>query len=221
MSIENICIENKHANFTETIESLSSCKQFSNKLDISFEKNSEYKETDNNFVIHLDDGEHQGIEKLTSVVDICRICLENSDNLIAPCECSGTMKYVHESCIVKWLTQPTEKNLGVKSTCEICLSEVVVKPLGYKPIYKWTFPKNSFDFMVYAFTLYTLIVLAFLVLVFWMVSQKCHTSTCLSLYTICIIAFVYFLYHCKREDYPLKLIRSILSANQVWKVYHV
>ena len=43
----------------------------------------------------------------------CRICYEPGE-LISVCECSGTMKYVHEECIVKWI------RLSQRETCEIC-----------------------------------------------------------------------------------------------------
>jgi hypothetical protein len=33
----------------------------------------------------------------------CRICLDNEgDDLIAPCHCKGTQKYVHRSCLDNW-----------------------------------------------------------------------------------------------------------------------
>ena len=34
----------------------------------------------------------------------CRICLEtdHQNNLIAPCDCSGTQKYVHIDCLNQW-----------------------------------------------------------------------------------------------------------------------
>ncbi|KAL6888610.1 hypothetical protein ACP4OV_009636 [Aristida adscensionis] len=33
----------------------------------------------------------------------CRICLDNEgDDLIAPCRCKGTQKYVHRSCLDNW-----------------------------------------------------------------------------------------------------------------------
>ena len=33
----------------------------------------------------------------------CRICLDNEgDDLIAPCNCKGTQKYVHRSCLDNW-----------------------------------------------------------------------------------------------------------------------
>jgi len=46
----------------------------------------------------------------------CRYCLEddNLSALLAPCACKGTMQYVHEACLVNWLT------CGGKSRCEVC-----------------------------------------------------------------------------------------------------
>ena len=36
----------------------------------------------------------------------CRICLEDDirDNMIYPCKCSGTSKYVHKTCLNQWRT---------------------------------------------------------------------------------------------------------------------
>eukprot|EP01016_Furgasonia_blochmanni_P056318 TRINITY_DN9582_c0_g1_i2.p1 TRINITY_DN9582_c0_g1~~TRINITY_DN9582_c0_g1_i2.p1 ORF type:complete len:245 (-),score=10.33 TRINITY_DN9582_c0_g1_i2:94-828(-) len=49
----------------------------------------------------------------------CRICLNTSsadhDTLVAPCKCSGSMKYVHTACIQTWAMT---KSLPV--SCEIC-----------------------------------------------------------------------------------------------------
>ena len=48
---------------------------------------------------------------------ICRICLQEEPKgiLISPCNCTGTMHYVHEKCISKW-QKLKENNLK----CEIC-----------------------------------------------------------------------------------------------------
>ena len=64
----------------------------------------------------------------------CRICL-NSDKgrLVAPCRCSGTIKHIHQGCLMKWLKEkypskfsallkcPTSKNTGLQ--CELCKYE--------------------------------------------------------------------------------------------------
>jgi hypothetical protein len=48
----------------------------------------------------------------------CRICHEISDEdkMISPCECSGSIKYVHEECIQKWI------NIKRSKICETCKS---------------------------------------------------------------------------------------------------
>lgn len=43
----------------------------------------------------------------------CRICLEGGGNMISPCNCDGSMKYVHAECITTWVATG-------KDTCEIC-----------------------------------------------------------------------------------------------------
>jgi hypothetical protein len=37
--------------------------------------------------------------------EICRICydLESKEQLYTPCKCSGTIEYVHQSCLEKWI----------------------------------------------------------------------------------------------------------------------
>lgn len=68
----------------------------------------------------------------TNIVEhmVCRICLvgeEDSDPLISPCNCGGTMKFIHLSCFQKWISSRTIKKIHdnshsyfVKSlTCEI------------------------------------------------------------------------------------------------------
>ena len=64
----------------------------------------------------------------------CRICLGEEDlqekdgQLIAPCKCSGTMKYIHLSCLKNWLDQKKQVREGDHFTsfmwegleCELC-----------------------------------------------------------------------------------------------------
>uniref|UniRef100_A0A8C9FK71 RING-type E3 ubiquitin transferase n=1 Tax=Pavo cristatus TaxID=9049 RepID=A0A8C9FK71_PAVCR len=39
--------------------------------------------------------------------DLCRICQMSSastdNNLIEPCKCTGSLQYVHQECMKKWL----------------------------------------------------------------------------------------------------------------------
>jgi E3 ubiquitin-protein ligase DOA10 len=57
----------------------------------------------------------------------CRYCLstENLENLIIPCNCEGSLKYVHQSCLKQWIeAQKIHKILTFEYLftipCEIC-----------------------------------------------------------------------------------------------------
>ncbi|KAM6421490.1 E3 ubiquitin-protein ligase MARCHF7 isoform 4-T4 [Rhynochetos jubatus] len=58
--------------------------------------------------------------------DLCRICQmasASSDNLlIQPCKCTGSLKYVHEECMKKWLQSKINSgsSLEAVTTCELC-----------------------------------------------------------------------------------------------------
>lgn len=65
----------------------------------------------------------QQVTGYTSIVeDECRICQSAGDEaLISPCKCSGSAKWVHESCIVKWF------QISDTSSCELCARDVSLK----------------------------------------------------------------------------------------------
>nr|XP_002126878.1 E3 ubiquitin-protein ligase MARCH4-like [Ciona intestinalis] len=52
---------------------------------------------------------------------ICRICQEADGSLITPCRCKGTIGFVHEACLVQWLSK------SGKSMCEICHTSYVLR----------------------------------------------------------------------------------------------
>lgn len=56
---------------------------------------------------------------------LCRIChccwpSDASDPLISPCRCSGSLQYVHVSCLMHWLDISSRK-LHRPAVCELCL----------------------------------------------------------------------------------------------------
>jgi len=55
-------------------------------------------------------------------MDTCRICYE-TDSLISVCKCNGTMKFVHERCILKWI------EVSGKDTCELCRQPYTIELL--------------------------------------------------------------------------------------------
>ena len=43
----------------------------------------------------------------------CRICYEPCEQT-SPCKCTGSMKYVHQECLDKWI------RISGRRTCELC-----------------------------------------------------------------------------------------------------
>jgi len=54
-----------------------------------------------------------------SETESCRICFE-PDNLIQPCNCTGTAAHVHKECLMKWL------KVSKKQECEICRFQYII-----------------------------------------------------------------------------------------------
>ena len=66
--------------------------------------------------------------------DTCRICRgEGSieEPLFYPCKCSGSIKYVHQSCLVEWLSHSQKKH------CELCKT-----PFRFTKLYSPHMPKR-------------------------------------------------------------------------------
>ena len=86
------------------------------------------------------------IYELLNLKKICRICLEigNKNNpLISPCLCEGSIKYVHQSCLKKWLIK--SKIRPELSRCEICKDKYYIRYFKDKK-----FDKNAFKrFVLY------------------------------------------------------------------------
>ena len=55
-------------------------------------------------------------------MDVCRFCLGSDttqDNpFLAPCKCSGSVKYVHRYCIREWLAITTNPDFRIR--CQLC-----------------------------------------------------------------------------------------------------
>ena len=69
----------------------------------------------------------------TTSEDICKIChcgsQESGTPLITPCLCAGSIKFVHEECLImKWVKTSTSK------TCELCKHKIATE---LKPFAKW------------------------------------------------------------------------------------
>jgi E3 ubiquitin-protein ligase DOA10 len=56
-------------------------------------------------------------------MELCRFCLEtkegSNEELVAPCKCSGSIKYLHPSCLKKWVSNE-EEYIDKRLTCNMC-----------------------------------------------------------------------------------------------------
>ena len=128
----------------------------------------------------------------------CRICLhgdKETEPLIEPCQCTGTMQFVHEPCLLQWL------NSTYKGRCEVCYYQFKTKR-NRKRLKSWrALPMTASQRTRYSLT----IVLHFFVLLFFlwtgcflitefMNSDKGSTGYWIKLAIIPLatIAFLYF-----------------------------
>eukprot|EP00347_Sterkiella_histriomuscorum_P022759 403337262 len=61
--------------------------------------------------------QRENSSKSNSNLNECRICFltQNQEDILQnPCECKGSMSYVHQACLIRWLTQ---QNIRI---CELC-----------------------------------------------------------------------------------------------------
>ncbi|EON99694.1 putative ring finger membrane protein [Phaeoacremonium minimum UCRPA7] len=76
----------------------------------------------------------------SSEPDTCRICRGEatpSEPLFYPCKCSGSIKYVHQDCLMEWLSHSQKKH------CELCKT-----PFRFTKLYSPDMPK-SLPFIVF------------------------------------------------------------------------
>lgn len=66
--------------------------------------------------------------------DTCRICRgegTEDEQLFYPCKCSGSIKFVHQACLVEWLSHSQKKH------CELCKT-----PFRFTKLYDPNMPRN-------------------------------------------------------------------------------
>ena len=54
---------------------------------------------------------------------ICRYChdVDSIDNLKQPCKCAGSLKYVHQTCLLIWL------EISEKEKCGVCSEKYIIE----------------------------------------------------------------------------------------------
>ena len=73
----------------------------------------------------------------------CRICFESSrqESMVSPCDCCGSMKFVHKHCLLMWI------NTSHRLKCQVCGIQLRCQ-LTVKRPNLWTFiPQNFVHFL--------------------------------------------------------------------------
>ena len=102
----------------------------------------------------------------------CKICLEdtntNSNKLISPCSCSGTIKYVHRNCINYW----RNINLGRPpyTKCMDCNTDYII--YHTKPIENYQFSISFWNCLTPTFSYFAYHLYAFFLSVVLQITDK-------------------------------------------------
>lgn len=82
---------------------------------VNIDNDDDTSATHNNVNDHVDNNTTEPEERT------CRICLldDNQQDLISPCRCKGSMKYVHSTCLEQW--RQTSTNRRSYFQCDQCL----------------------------------------------------------------------------------------------------
>ena len=117
-SSENVSeIESDDDSWPPTPEAPRSPRSTDNRLREDYGHNQEFRE-DHSGAAGQETSKHD--EEADSEEDeelCCRICRQpatSDQNLCTPCKCSGSIKFVHQDCLLSWLKMSNRQN------CEVC-----------------------------------------------------------------------------------------------------
>lgn len=63
--------------------------------------------------------------KTQTMAHQCRICFEEDENLVSPCDCEGSIKYVHRDCLDTW--RMSTMNANNVTHCSVCKAKYRIK----------------------------------------------------------------------------------------------
>lgn len=90
----------------------------------------------------------------------CRYCLEDEGEFVSPCRCRGSVGFVHEKCLNRWIeTIAADKNV----CCPICLTDIKTNfifgnylfkkrdPLNTESFYLWVLAQLASGILIYRY----------------------------------------------------------------------
>eukprot|EP00111_Clytia_hemisphaerica_P017887 TCONS_00052913-protein len=143
----------------------------------------------------------------------CRVCQCNGDEeiLISPCLCSGSVKWIHESCLIQWMKS------SLKDSCELCTKKIKITKRK-KPFTKWKLPSQRPTPVLWVLVFVTAIALN-LASVVKDASKHCATTPCLVFYAVGIIGVIlgtlFLMYWSKRAKV---FISHWVELNEEWVI---
>ena len=87
-------------------------------------------------------------------------------------------------------------------------------------IQQWRLPMESCDFVFYLFTLYCVIMIVFTALIVWIATQCCLSPVCITLYVVCGMSLLYFIYCCGCVEYSKTYWKACVTTNKNWRIYN-
>lgn len=157
----------------------------------------------------------------SSIENECRICQSGgSEDLISPCKCSGSAKWVHESCIVRWF------QVSNTSSCELCARHVLIKKTT-KPLQQWRLPRGKLgpcsrvDLWYLFVTIFSICTIIGFGIFHLFIKSKDAESTAVfgAIYALCGVMILlrvhyFYVWFTRRSTFWKKWQR----LNRVWKV---
>lgn len=155
----------------------------------------------------------------------CRFCLENCDRdgiceMVSPCRCDGTIKYVHRSCLLQERETKLENgtaSVDVCSTCKTPYELIIKKTLPAHPF--WMFVRLVSDGIV-AITKWILIFTKFILSVGLLVGL--FGLIIAILWCLCYFFFFHepFFIVYDPDRYDVKDILALSSSMLWWWIWH-
>lgn len=106
----------------------------------------------------------------------------NSEGLLSPCDCTGTLGTVHKSCLEKWLSSSNT------SYCELCHTEFTIERRP-RPLTEVT-QVNAFSHVCMAPPHFSIVYLYIL----YIFDNNCHYYCYLCHFYFCKVIYLFFIF---------------------------
>ncbi|KAJ9446505.1 ERAD-associated E3 ubiquitin-protein ligase DOA10 [Diplonema papillatum] len=73
----------------------------------------------------------------------CRICKDIAEPLVKPCACKGSIGFVHEACLAKWMKRSASGTAAIR--CEVCDAPIRVHVSGFD-FFSFPFTPSTHEF---------------------------------------------------------------------------